>query len=88
VDQIDAQIDHLLETFRTATEQVMGPVEIDIQLNSEIASLGIKSLDLIEIAMEIEEELGVVLRLEDFAEVLTVGDALAVAAAKTAEGRA
>ncbi|MDP9332818.1 MAG: acyl carrier protein [Actinomycetota bacterium] len=81
----DKSMPGLLEVFRSAVVDVVGNPGFEIELDTEIATLGIESLDLIEVAMAIEEQLEVVLRLEDFAEVHTVRDALQVATAKAGE---
>jgi acyl carrier protein len=72
----------LLTVFRAAVQEVLGRSATDISLDTDIATLGIESLDLIEVAMSIEDRLGVVFHLEDFSEAQTVRDVLDVAVSK------
>ena len=70
--------DDMLALFKDAMREVVDEVPESVGPDDAIADLGVDSLSLVEIVMIIEERLDVATESEDFDEVTTVGDALAV----------
>mgnify|MGYP003313419137 CR=1 FL=1 len=46
----------------------------DVDLNKPISELGLDSLDLVEVMLEIEEELGITFSSDEIGEVKTLGE--------------
>ena len=61
----------------------LGPDRDQVTRSATFEDLDIDSLDLVEIAQVVEEELGVVIRGEEAAELKTVGDAIDLVVAKS-----
>ena len=61
-----------------AVVEVCGTDEGRLIDNATLQDLAIDSLDLLEVAMIVEEELGVVVEAEDFEDVETLGQTVAV----------
>lgn len=70
--------DDMLALFKDAMREVVDEVPESVGPDDTIADLGVDSLSLVEIVMIIEERLDVATESDDFDEVTTVRDALAV----------
>ena len=53
-----------------------------LTVNDELKALGLDSLDLVEVSMEIEEEFGIQFEMEDIAQFNTLGDVLRIIESK------
>lgn len=60
------------ETLRKILEKRTNIKEVD--LNKPISELGLDSLDLVEVMLEIEEELGITFSSDEIGEVKTLGE--------------
>lgn len=65
------------EVVRDAIMLVCG-VTAPVVGDASLEDLGVDSLDLVEVGMVVEEQLGVVLKAEDFEDVMTFEQAVAV----------
>jgi len=81
-----------METLRTPAEieehicaaiATFGPDRRLVVRDAQLAELDVDSLDLVELAQIVEEDLGVRVETSDFAHVNTVGDAIDVVVEKT-----
>jgi acyl carrier protein len=70
--------DTLFKMFVESYHELFGDAAEAITLDSVLGDLQIESLDFIEISMRIEDEFSIVFESELFADVVTVGDAIAV----------
>ncbi len=68
----------LVELFEGAATEVHGPLPVGVTVSSQIESLDIDSMDLIEITMIMEERLDVTFEPSAFDQVTTVGDVVSV----------
>lgn len=66
--------DDLITLFKDAAWQVGGHKFDDISMKTEIADLGIDSVELLEIFGYVEEETGVLLSDDDLATIENLGD--------------
>lgn len=66
--------DDLIKLFKDAAWQVGGHKFDDISMKTEIADLGIDSVELLEIFGYVEEETGVLLSDDDLATIENLGD--------------
>ena len=66
----------LLSTFRTLLVDTFGVPEGDVQPDATFESLGLDSLDVVELTLVLEEETGVKLEDEELEDVRTVRDAI------------
>ncbi|MBW3620092.1 MAG: acyl carrier protein [Actinobacteria bacterium] len=74
----------VLEKFETILSTTFGVPAGDIAPEATFESLGLDSLDVVELTLVIEEELGVKIEDEELEDVRTVGDAVARVEAKRA----
>lgn len=70
--------EEMLALFKDAMREVVDEVPESVGRGDLIADLGVDSLSLVEIVMIIEEQLDVATESDDFDDVATVEDALAV----------
>lgn len=72
----------LLSTFTTLLVDTFGVPEADVTPDATFESLGLDSLDVVELTLVLEEETGVKLEDEELEDVRTVQDAIDKVAAK------
>ncbi len=72
----------LLGTFRTILVDTFGVTAEDVTPEATFESLGLDSLDVVELTLVLEEETGVKLEDEELEDVRTVQDAIDKVAAK------
>ena len=53
-----------------------------LTVNDDLKAIGLDSLDLVEVSMEIEEEFGIQFEMEDIAQFNTLGDVLRIIESK------
>jgi acyl carrier protein len=66
----------LLPTFKTLLVDTFGVPEADVTPDATFESLGLDSLDVVELTLVLEEETGVKLEDEELEDVRTVQDAM------------
>jgi acyl carrier protein len=72
----------ILETFERILTETFGVPAGDVSADATFEALGLDSLDVVELTLVIEEELGVKIEDEELEDVRTVGDAAAKVEAK------
>lgn len=72
----------VMQRFETILTTTFGVPAEDISPDATFESLGLDSLDVVELTLVIEEELGVKIEDEELEDVRTVGDAVARVEAK------
>lgn len=65
-----------LEKIRKTVAEAAGTGEAEIQLNSSFVALGIDSLEMVNLILELEQELGIDIPEDDYEKLLTVKDVL------------
>jgi acyl carrier protein len=73
-DQVLAKIKELLTEFEVDASEV--------NMDSEFETLGLDSLDLVELSVKVEDSFGLEIEEDDLKEVVTVGDAVRLVLAK------
>lgn len=76
----------LLPTFTALLTDTFGVPEADITPEATFEALGLDSLDVVELTLVLEEEIGVKLEDEELEDVRTVQDAMDKVAAKRQAG--
>jgi acyl carrier protein len=66
----------LLDEFKSIFERRRGVLGHQIDSSREFSTMGIDSLDTVELVMQIEEEFGVSISEDDAAKIQTIGDAI------------
>ncbi len=72
----------ILATFEAILVDTFGVPAGDVHADATFESLGLDSLDVVELTLVIEEQLGVKIEDEELEDIRTVGDAAAKVAAK------
>lgn len=67
----------ILKTFESILVETFGVPAGDVHADATFESLGLDSLDVVELTLVIEEQLGVKIEDEELEDVRTVGDAAA-----------